>query len=76
VVLGRGEREHRLAVGKGEERGLLALEELLDDDREAGVAEGPLLEAARERAVRLLEGAADRDALAGGEAVGAPSSRQ
>src|SRR4051794_8284993 len=63
-VLGGSEREDFVAVRECEERHLLALEQLLDDDVPAERAR------AHERRIRLLLRAADEDALARREAVG------
>ena len=69
VVARRGHRDRALAVAEREQRELLALQVLLDDDRLAcrsGARRG------RRRSARARGGlvGGDHDALAGGEAVG------
>src|SRR6187551_3456902 len=63
-VLGRREREDFLTVAESEERDLLALEQLLDDDVLAERA------CTHERRIRLVLGAAHEHALARREAIG------
>ena len=75
VVLRGRERQHVAAVGHDDEARFLALEELLDDDHAARLAEG-----AREhvlgRADRLRGARGDDHALAGGEPVGLDDDRR
>ena len=70
MVLRGPERERVVAVREGEERDLLAHEELLDDHGRPRRAEGPALHAEGDGVVGLRERAADDRAFAGGEPVG------
>lgn len=70
VVLRRRERERRVAVREGEDRQLLAREELLDDDLLARGAKLPADHDVVQAGERLGLGRGDDDALAGGEARG------
>ena len=63
-VLGRAQRQDRLAVAEAEERDLGAVEELLDDDPSARLGE-----AGRAWARAASRSLGDDDSLAGGEAV-------
>ncbi len=75
MVLGGGERHRVLAVAQDEERGLLAGEELLDDDGAAGFAERAA-EHHVDRRLGLGRGRRHHDALAGGEPVGLDHDRR
>ena len=75
MVLRRAEGQRGLAVAQAEEARLLAVEEFLDDDLGAGVAEGAA-EAGLDRGQRLVERHRHRHALAGGEAVGLDDDRR
>jgi hypothetical protein len=66
----------RRAVGQRHERELLALEQLLDDDAAAGVAEDARPHHLVERVERLGLGPADEDALPCREAVGLHHARR
>mmetsp|Transcript_5856 Transcript_5856/g.23004 ORF Transcript_5856/g.23004 Transcript_5856/m.23004 type:complete len:376 (+) Transcript_5856:1309-2436(+) len=74
VVLAGGQRDDVLTVAHDDEAGLLAGEEVLDDDaRAAGVvghAELVVFEDPRDRLVGLIQGHRDDDALASRQAVG------
>jgi len=77
LVVPRGRQRHAdLAVEQGEERRLLAAQELFDDDPVAGGAEDPLLEEEAERALRVLVRLDDQDALAAGEPVRLEDDRE
>ena len=65
----RAERQHAAAVAQREQRDLVALEQLLDDDALAERLDR------RQRRVELLGGAADEHALARGEPVGLDHTR-
>ena len=65
-----GQRQHGLAVGDGHERQLLAVEELLDHDARAGVAERAVGASSARRRPWPRRPSADDDALAGGQPVG------
>ena len=68
MVLGAGQRQHRLAVGKGQQRALRALEHLLDHDGLACLAKGAR-EALAHAGEGLLGGLGHDDALASGQTV-------
>ncbi len=68
VVLGGGQRDHVLAVAQGQQRELLALEELLEHD--LGGAEAALDEERLDRLAGLGLALADDHALPRSEAVG------
>ena len=69
VLCGR-ERPRRLAVAEGEQRDLLADQQLLDHDGAARLAERAAEQAGLDGGQRALAVGADRDALAGGQPVG------
>ena len=75
MILRRRERQHVLAVRDDDEARFLALEEFLDDDDAACVAE-VAGEHAFGRADRLVGARGDDDALAGREAVGLHDDRR
>ena len=75
MVLGGGERHRVLAVAEHEQRGLLAGEELLDDDGAAGTPERAP-EHPVDRRLGLGRGRRHHDALAGGEPVGLDHDRR
>ena len=75
VVLRGGERQHGLAVHHCDEAGFLAFEEFLDHDQVAGLAEAAG-EHVQCRLHGFVDGRADHDALAGGEAVGLDDQRR
>ena len=75
VVLGCGQRQRVLAIAEHEERGLLALHELLDHDLGARLAEGAA-EHHVDSGQRLIDRHRDDDALAGGEPVGLHHDRR
>ena len=75
VILRRGERQHRHSVTESEEAGLLAFEELLDDDGSAGCTEGAV-EAGVDGQLGLGSRCGNDDALAGGKAVSLDDDRK
>ena len=76
VVLRRGKRQSRLAVGQHQERGLLALEKFLDDNSLARHTEDPFFEEKPEGPFGLRLRIDDDDALARGQAIGLQDGRQ
>ena len=70
VVLRGGEKGDAFAVDEGEERGLFAFEEGLDEERGAGRAELVVVEDGADRGFGLGARLGDDNALAGREAVG------
>jgi len=76
VVLRGAELDRVRAIDEHEEACLLALEEFLDDDLVAGRAEGPLDHDVVDRRIGFVLGAAQDDALAGGESVGLDDDRR
>lgn len=81
MVLGGGHRKNVFAVDHHDEGGFLAVEEVLDHDAGAGVAEGVAFEHHVDRVMGFLFGHGDDDALAGGQGpsalttIGAPLRR-
>jgi hypothetical protein len=67
VILEPGKHDEGAAVGDREERDLLALHELLDEDLGPGVAEAIPFEHVVDRAVGIAQGLADDHALASRE---------
>jgi hypothetical protein len=70
VILAGGEGEDVLAVDHDDEAGFLAVEEVLDDDAGAGIAELVAREHVVDGGVGFFQRHRDNDALAGGQAVG------
>ncbi len=64
MVLHRKHRHNRRAVGEGHQRGFLAFQKLFHHNRIPGVAKHALLHDLGQGRLRVLVGAADKDALA------------
>ena len=75
VVLGGGHRKNVFAVDHHDEGGFLAVEEVLDHDAGAGVAEGVAFEHHVDRVMGFLFGHGDDYALAGGKAISLDDDR-
>ena len=75
MVLRGRQRQRMFAVAQREERGFLALHELLDHDLGAGLAK-TAAEHHVDRVERLLLGHRHHDALAGGKTVGLDHDRR
>src|ERR1017187_1562836 len=75
VVLTARERQYLLAIGHDDEARFLALQEFLDHNLGAGIAEAAAKHLAC-RGISLLEALGDHDTLAGGQAAGLDDDRR
>ena len=75
VILGRGQRQDRVAIGNDDEARLFAFQELLNDDSRARLTEAATGEHIGRRLLGLLQRHSHDDAFAGCEAVGLDDDR-